>query len=106
MKYGQFSYDGVNDQHMFTKQRFIAYCCNFILPPEAASCLTVPDIYPRDRPQRKHSLNGLQQSMHCFTVSSGYSATFFAASMQRNSNSVQGIFMYEKFNNIIYMPSY
>jgi hypothetical protein len=31
-------------------------------------------------------------------VSSGYSATFFAASKQRNSNSVQGIFMYEKFN--------
>jgi hypothetical protein len=44
LKYGHFSYDGVNDQHMFTQQRFIAYCCNFILPPEAASCLTVPDI--------------------------------------------------------------
>jgi hypothetical protein len=43
-KYGHFSYDGVNDQDMFTKQRFIAYCSNFILPPEAASCLTVPDI--------------------------------------------------------------
>jgi hypothetical protein len=97
LKYGDFSYDGVNDQHMFTKQRFIAYCCNFILPPEA-SCLTVPDIQPRDRPQIKHSLNGLQQSMHCCTVSSGYSVTFFAASKQRNSNSVQGIFMYEKFN--------
>jgi hypothetical protein len=27
-------------------------------------------------------------------VSSGCSATFFAASKQRNSNSVQGIFMY------------
>jgi hypothetical protein len=44
LKYEHFSYDGVNDEHMFTKQRFIAYCCNFILPPEAASCLTVPDI--------------------------------------------------------------
>jgi hypothetical protein len=32
-------------------------------------------------------------------VSSGYSATFFAASKQRNSNSVQGIFMYEKFSS-------
>jgi hypothetical protein len=31
-------------------------------------------------------------------MSSGYSATFFAASKQRNRNSVQGIFMYEKFN--------
>jgi hypothetical protein len=40
--------------------------------------------------------------MHCCTVSSGYSATFFAASKQRNSNSVQGIFMYETFNT----PSY
>jgi hypothetical protein len=44
LKYGHFSYDGVNNQHMFAKQRFISYCCNFILPPEAASCLTVPDI--------------------------------------------------------------
>jgi hypothetical protein len=25
LKYGHFSYDGVNDQHMFTKQRCIAY---------------------------------------------------------------------------------
>jgi hypothetical protein len=25
LKYGHFSYDGVNYQHMFTKQRFIAY---------------------------------------------------------------------------------
>jgi hypothetical protein len=25
LKYGHFSYDGVNDQHMFTKQRFIPY---------------------------------------------------------------------------------
>jgi hypothetical protein len=33
-------------------------------------------------------------------VSSGYSAKFFAASKQRNSNSVQGIFMYEKFNTV------
>jgi hypothetical protein len=32
-------------------------------------------------------------------MSSGYSATFFAAYKQRNSNSVQGIFMYEKFNS-------
>jgi hypothetical protein len=37
LKYGHFSYDRVNDQHMFTKQMFIAYCCNFISPPEAAS---------------------------------------------------------------------
>jgi hypothetical protein len=44
LKCGYFSYDGVSDQHIFTKQRFIANCCNFILPPEAASCLTVPDI--------------------------------------------------------------
>jgi hypothetical protein len=36
-------------------------------------------------------------------VSSGYSATFFAASNQRNSNNVQGIFMYEKFNTFIYI---
>jgi hypothetical protein len=36
--------------------------------------------------------------MHYCTVSSGYSATFFAAYKQRNSNSIQGIFMYEKFN--------
>jgi hypothetical protein len=25
LKYVHFSYNGVNDQHMFTKQRFIAY---------------------------------------------------------------------------------
>jgi hypothetical protein len=39
-------------------------------------------------------------------VSSGYSATFFAASKQRNSNSVQGIFMYEKFNNNSFIYSF
>jgi hypothetical protein len=55
-------------------------------------------IYSHETDCKENSLNGLQQSMHCCTVSSGYSATFFTASKQRNSNSVQGIFMYEKFN--------
>jgi hypothetical protein len=32
-------------------------------------------------------------------MSSGYTAMFFAASKQRNSNSVQGIYMYKKFNS-------
>jgi hypothetical protein len=31
LKYGHFSYDRVNDQHMFTKQRFIAYSQKKIL---------------------------------------------------------------------------
>jgi hypothetical protein len=59
---------------MFTKQRFIAYCCNFILPLEAAS---------------KQASSSLLLA---------FASMVFAASNQRNRNSVKGIFMYEKFN--------
>jgi hypothetical protein len=51
-------------------------------------------IYSHGTDRKENTLNGC-------TVSSGYSATFFAASKQRNSNSVQGIFMYEKFNSLV-----
>jgi hypothetical protein len=52
-------------------------------------------IYSHGTDRKENTLNGLQQSVHCCTISSGYAATFFAAAKQRNSNSVQGIFMYE-----------